>query len=41
MTRVIGFRSLVEAGPGLSALRQIQQFQQIVLACGSVSVLVF
>ena len=37
----IGFRSLVEASPGESALRQIQQFQHIVLACGGVSVLVF
>ena len=36
-----GFRSLVEASPGLSALRQIQQFQQIILARTSVSVLVF
>ena len=37
----ISFRSLVEAGPGLSTLSQIQPFQQIVLACGCAFVLVF
>ena len=37
----MSFRSLVETSPGLNIFFQTQQFQQIVLACGCVFVLVF